>query len=103
MPTQPPSARQSMIYTLIMGAMMLYGLSLAVFAPVDTFVRVVVLVTSAFFVFVTIFLLVLEKRHPEHAWWIFRAYVGPSGCMVVMSAMLAWVARHPHDLLPLLR
>ena len=100
---RPASQRESMIATIILAAMMMSGLIYAATSPVDWLVRFTTVACIAMYVFGTVAVLVLQKRHPECAYNLLRVQVPPSACMAILAYTIRGIARHPHDLLPLLK
>jgi hypothetical protein len=100
---RPASQRESMIATIILAAMMMSGPIYALTAPLDWIVLLAIAVCIVMYVGGTIAVLVLQKRQPESAYNLFRVQVPPSACMAILAYMIRGIARHPHDLLPLLK
>ena len=95
--------KESMIATVILSAIMLSGPLYALTAPLDWVVRVAIAVCIVMYVFGTIAVLIFQKRHPESAGILSRVVVPPGACMAILAYMIRGIARHPHDLLSLLK
>jgi amino acid transporter len=100
---RPASQRESMIATIMLAAMMMSGLIYAATSPVDWLVRFAIVACIVMYVFGTVAVLVLQKRQPENAYNLVRVTVPPGACMAILAFMIRGIARHPHDLLPLLK
>jgi amino acid transporter len=100
---QPPTQRESMIATIVLAAMMMSGLIYAVTSPVDWIVRFTIAASIVFYVFGIVAVLVLQKRQPESAYNLFRVTVPSGAALAVLGYMIYGIAKHPHDLLQLLR
>lgn len=100
---RPMGLKESMIAAVLLAAMMLSGTLYALTAPLDWLVRLAIAVCIVMYVFGTVAVLVLQKRHPESAHILFRVVVPPGACMAILAYMIRGIARHPHDMLTLLK
>jgi amino acid transporter len=95
--------KQSMIATIVLAAIMMSGLLYAATSPLDWIGRFTIVACIAMYVFGTVAVLVLQKRYPENAYDLFRVTVPPNACVSVLAFTIYGIAKHPHDLLPLLK
>ena len=100
---RPATQKESMIATLIYAAIMMFGLVHAVTSPVDGMVRLAIGTSIAMYLFGIGAVLVLQSKHAESAYNLFRVTVPPGAALAVMGLMIDGIAKHPHDLLPLLK
>lgn len=100
---RPVGLKESMIATVILAAMMLSGPVYALTAPLDWLIRLAIAVCIVMYVFGTVAVLVFQKRHPESANLLSRVVVPPGACMAILAYMIRGIARHPHELLSLLK